>query len=334
MTASQRVRLQAHAELLRQGQLIVFPTETVYGLGASAWHPAAVRRIFEAKGRPADNPLIVHISSIDMVGKFAAQIPVRARSLMQKFWPGPLTLIFRKKPEVLDLITGGMDTVALRMPDHELALELIAQAGPLVAPSANKSGRPSPTRIEHVLADFGSELPIIDGGPCRLGLESTVIDMSVQPPCILRPGFITADAIEQRCGFRPVLASEQKKPASQDNSAPKSPGMKYSHYAPKARVSWLPQLPPERKTYTREELPEQSLILLHHHTAAQKQGCKQIHFGGDYAHMARELYDWFRKADIDGYTSIGIEPFGTDEATKTNALWQALYNRISKASGG
>lgn len=334
MSVSQRARLRAHAELLRQGQLVVFPTETVYGLGASARHPEGVRRIFEAKGRPADNPLIVHVSSLDMVDMFAASVPARARLLMQKFWPGPLTLIFRKKPEVLDAITAGMDTVALRMPDHDVALALIAEAGPLVAPSANKSGRPSPTCTAHVRQDFKQELPIIEGGSCRLGLESTVIDMTVSTPCILRPGYISADDIEERCGFRPVLASEQKKPATHDSSAPKSPGMKYSHYAPKARVSWLPELPPERHAYTADELPAESLILLHHHTAGQKKGCKYIHFSGDYSLMARELYDWFRKADTDGYAGIGVEPFGREQSAKTNGLWQALYNRIDKATGG
>ena len=334
MTVSQRARLQAHAELLRQGQLVVFPTETVYGLGASAWHPAAIRRIFETKGRPADNPLIVHVSSTDMVGTFAAQIPVRARLLMQKFWPGPLTIIFKKRPEVLDSITAGMQTVALRMPDHELALALITEAGPLVAPSANKSGRPSPTRIEHVKADFRQELPIIDGGACGLGLESTVIDMTAQPPCILRPGYISAADIEERCGFRPVMAPAPGNSVSPANEAPKSPGMKYSHYAPEARVNWLPELPAQRSSYAAAELPENSLLLLHKAEAVPKQGSRQVHFEQDYARMARELYDWFRKADIDGFAHIGIEPLPEAEHPKTNALWHALYNRISKAIGG
>ncbi|MFW6348050.1 MAG: L-threonylcarbamoyladenylate synthase, partial [Cyclonatronaceae bacterium] len=219
-------------------------------------------------------------------------------------------------------------------PDHELALALITEAGPLVAPSANKSGRPSPTRIEHVQADFSQQLPIIDGGACKLGLESTVIDMTVQPPCILRPGYISADDIEERCGFRPVMASEQPTPAGATHESPKSPGMKYSHYAPEARVNWLPGLPPGRSSYAAAELPGHSLLLLHKAEAAPKQGSRQIHFEQDYARMARELYDWFRKADIDGFAHIGIEPFPETQASKTNALQHALYNRISKAIGG
>ena len=328
---SERARVTAHAELLRQGQLVVFPTETVYGMGASAWQPAAVRSVFETKGRPADNPLIVHISSVSMVSAFARQVPPRARTLMQKFWPGPLTIILKKKPEVLDIVTAGMDTVALRMPDHALALALIAEAGPLVAPSANKSGRPSPTRPQHVAADFGRALPVIDGGDCDLGLESTVIDMTVHPPCILRPGYITPERIEEVCGFRPRMASSGKSGAGDE--VPRSPGMKYSHYAPRAAVGWLPPLPADRQSYTADELPAQSLVLMHYARAHRKQNVKQIHFQGDYARMARELYDWFRKADIDGFARVAIEPFPAAEAAQTNALFQALNNRISKAIG-
>ncbi len=322
------VPIASYAELLKQGNLVVFPTETVYGLGASAWNPAAVNQIFETKGRPADNPLIVHISSIDMVKQFTGNISGRARVLMQKFWPGPLTLVFRKKPEVLDAVTSGLDTVALRMPDHPVALELIEHAGPLVAPSANKSGRPSPTRPEHVLSDFGTQIPLIDGGSCNLGLESTVLDLSVNPPVILRPGFITASQIEEACGFRPALHQNKGGPGSE---AARSPGMKYTHYAPKARVKWLGD---EGIKLLKSRKDNSKALLIMHHAAnpveEPHRGLRIIQYSEDYRRFARELYDCFRKADIDKLEEIFIEPF-TEKQMTENELISVLNNRLSKA---
>ena len=321
--------IESYAELLKQGNLVVFPTETVYGLGASAWNPKAVQQIFKTKGRPGDNPLIVHISSIDMVKQFTDQVSGRARTLMQKFWPGPLTLVFPKKPGVLDAVTAGLDTVALRMPDHPIALQLIELAGPLVAPSANKSGRPSPTRAEHIRSDYGNSLPLIDGGECDLGLESTVIDMSVNPPVILRPGYITAKQIEEACGFHPEMATY----SASDSSGPKSPGMKYTHYAPKAKVEWLST---EHITLLNASSDNSgSLIILHSMDNPVNQphkGLKVMHFNSDYRRLAHQLYDCFRKADFDKVKRIYIEPFN-DELIKENQPVEALQNRISKATG-
>ncbi len=320
--------VESYAELLKQGNLVVFPTETVYGLGASAWNPAAVQLIFNTKGRPADNPLIVHISSIDMVKQFTDHVSGRARVLMQKFWPGPLTLVFKKKARVLDAVTSGLDTVALRMPDHPLALSLIEHAGPLVAPSANKSGRPSPTRPEHVYSDFGNRIPLLDGGNCDIGLESTVLDLSVNPPVILRPGFITASAIEDACGFRPEVFSPKE---TDSPFQPKSPGMKYTHYAPKAGIRWLSEK--DITLLNRQSDNSRTLLILHEADIPLEEplrGLRITHFKGDYRRFARELYDCFRKADIDEHREIIIEPFST-ELMQQDELIGALHNRISRA---
>lgn len=324
------VPIESYAELLKQGNLVVFPTETVYGLGASAWNPKAVQQIFKTKGRPGDNPLIVHISSIDMVKQFTDQVSGRARTLMQKFWPGPLTLVFAKKPGVLDAVTAGLDTVALRMPDHPVALQLIELAGPLVAPSANKSGRPSPTRSEHIRSDYGNALPVIDGGECDLGLESTVIDMSVNPPVILRPGYITAKQIEHACGFLPQIASYSES----HHTGPKSPGMKYTHYAPNASVKWLDDA--YVKMLNSQKDNSGTLLILHHAVNPVNpphKGLKVIHFESNYKRMAHELYDCFRRADFDNLKQIYIEPF-TEELISANQPAEALLNRITKATGG
>lgn len=326
---SSQAPIESYAELLKQGNLVVFPTETVYGLGASAWNPKAVQQIFKTKGRPGDNPLIVHISSIDMVKQFTDQVSGRARTLMHKFWPGPLTLVFPKKAGVLDAVTAGLNTVALRMPDHPIALQLIELAGPLVAPSANKSGRPSPTRADHIRSDYGSSLPLIDGGECDLGLESTVIDMSVNPPVILRPGYITAKQIEAACGFLPEIANYE----ASEGTAPKSPGMKYTHYAPKAKVGWLT---PEYSSMLNSSNDNSGTLLILHHmsnpVSPPHKGLKVTHFKGDYKRMAHELYDAFRRADFDKITHIYIEPI-TAEVIRDNQPAEALLNRISKATG-
>ncbi|MCH8566862.1 MAG: threonylcarbamoyl-AMP synthase [Balneolales bacterium] len=331
-----QLKLIPYAEFLKQGRLVAFPTETVYGLGASAWNPEAVAQIFAVKGRPNDNPLIVHVNSIDMVKEFAETIPPRARLLMQKFWPGPLTLIFKKKAGVLDAITAGLETVAIRMPDHPTALSLIELTGALVAPSANKSGRPSPTKASHVTEDFGSSIPVIDGGECQLGLESTVLDITVNPPLILRPGYISAAQIHHHCGFIPQEHNESK--SENATEAPKSPGMKYSHYAPKARVYWLYDVDMGDSSDRRGffSAGKNDLIITHTPKGAEniKAGRKRIHYHGDYARMARELYDWFRKADHDNHTGIGIEAFPKDiESISSGEPAGALINRISKAAG-
>lgn len=213
------------AAILERGGLVVFPTETVYGLGANALDDDAVRAIFAAKGRPADNPVIVHIANIAQARRLAARWPEAAQKLAQAFWPGPLSLVVQRAPQVPDSVTGGLDTVALRIPRQPMALQLLEASGlPIAAPSANASGRPSPTRVEHALADLGDRVPLyLDGGPCDVGLESTVVDVTGTPR-ILRQGGISRGEIEA------VVGPLGEVPRS---DRPLAPGMKYRHYAPR-----------------------------------------------------------------------------------------------------
>lgn len=214
------------ASLLRAGQAVAFPTETVYGLGADATRAEAVRGIFAAKERPADNPLIVHLADAGEVERVAAAVPAVARRLMAAFWPGPLTLVLPRGPAVPDEVTCGLDTVGVRVPDHPAARALLAAAGvPVAAPSANRSGRPSPTRAAHVVDDLGGRIAaVLDGGPTGVGLESTVLDVTLDPPMLLRPGGVTREQIEAVIG--PIAES------SGQAERPRSPGQKYAHYAP------------------------------------------------------------------------------------------------------
>ncbi|GKV69144.1 threonylcarbamoyl-AMP synthase [Sporosarcina sp. NCCP-2716] len=226
---------QQVVDCLRKGEVAAFPTETVYGLGALATDPEAARKIFEAKGRPSDNPLIVHIGTKEEAGRYAAEISETAVRLMDAFWPGPLTLIFKERPGVIaKSVTVGIGTVGLRMPDHPVALRLLRMlGGPLAAPSANRSGKPSPTEAAHVLHDLDGKIPfILDGGATGVGVESTVLDMTSVPPAILRPGGITAEMIED------VIGPVRTETGAAEEEAPKAPGMKYMHYSPDAPV-WL-----------------------------------------------------------------------------------------------
>jgi L-threonylcarbamoyladenylate synthase len=229
------------AVALARGDLVAFPTETVYGLGADALNNQAVARIFQVKGRPPDNPLIVHGADLATLEPLVRQIPPLARLLLEKLSPGPLTLVLRRAAHVPDLVTAGLDTVAVRIPDHPVALSLLRLAGVAVAaPSANRSGRPSPTQAWHVLQDFRDRIPyLIDGGPCRYGLESTVVDMTGEQPVILRPGSVTAATIEQLTGLETLTAAEaaaRARTGLERQNAPRAPGMKYRHYAPRAAV--------------------------------------------------------------------------------------------------
>lgn len=226
---------QMGGELIAMGELVAFPTETVYGLGANGLDAEAVRRIFKAKGRPGDNPLIMHIENQKQIERLWTEVPHKAQVLMHTFWPGPLTLIYHRAGIVPDEVTAGLSTVAVRMPDNEVALALIKEAGvPIAAPSANLSGKPSPTTAEHVLADMKGKIPLIlDGGPCRFGVESTVLSL-IGTPTILRPGAVTREMLEAVIGHV-ELASCLLKPMEEGEKV-LSPGMKYKHYAPKAQV--------------------------------------------------------------------------------------------------
>lgn len=224
-------------EILKRGGLVAFPTETVYGLGANGLDETAARRIYEAKGRPSDNPLILHISEMEELESLALEIPETAKRLAEAFWPGPMTLVFKKKPIVPYGTTGGLDTVAVRMPSHPVARAMIKAAGlPIAAPSANRSGRPSPTKASHVREDMDGIIDmIIDGGEVGIGLESTIIDVSEGTPMILRPGYITQEMIAQVTGEVEVDKAILGKMS--EDFRPKAPGMKYRHYAPKAEMT-------------------------------------------------------------------------------------------------
>ncbi|MBO6524044.1 MAG: threonylcarbamoyl-AMP synthase [Balneolaceae bacterium] len=304
------MNLSKYIELIKAGEVVAFPTETVYGLGADAWNPSAIQKIFKVKGRPSDNPLIVHISDLQQIENFALDIPESTQKLMDAFWPGPLSLILKKKPEVLDAVTAGLDTVAIRMPSHPLALEFIFKTGPLVAPSANTSGKPSPTKAEHVKQDFGEYFPVIDGEATKIGLESTVIDLSQVIPSILRPGSISRKQIEE------VLGTFVEESFFHHTEKPRSPGQKYSHYKPNADVRWLKE----------DEQPNDPfcLYLL---ISNSEQASNIINYNGDLNRLAAELYDRFRQADVEGFGSVVIEIF--DDLNSHIA--PVLLNRIQKA---
>ena len=226
------------AQLLRQGEIVAIPTETVYGIAASAFDGAAVKKIFAAKGRPQDNPLIVHIDRMKMLEGLVGQVPESAKKLAEAFWPGPLTIIMPRGEKVADEVCAGLDTVAVRMPSHPVARAVIAASGlPLAAPSANLSGSPSPTCARYVWNDMNGRLPLIlDGGDCQVGVESTVITVAGEEPVLLRPGFITKEQMEQVLG-RPVVLSGAILAKLKEGETARSPGMKYKHYAPKAEVT-------------------------------------------------------------------------------------------------
>lgn len=225
------------AELLKSGEVVALPTETVYGLGANALSCSAVEKIFSAKGRPSDNPLIVHIAKLDEIFELVEDFPPRARALADSFWPGPLTIILKKTQKIPTQVSGGLDTVAVRMPSHPIARQLISEAGlPIAAPSANISGLPSPTAFEHVLDDMqGRVAAIVDGGSCEVGVESTVISLATEVPRVLRPGGVTLEQLREVIGEVELDASVLK--PLEEGAAAASPGMKYKHYSPNADIT-------------------------------------------------------------------------------------------------
>ena len=237
LTQEDRAVLAEAAAVLREGGLVAFPTETVYGLGANALDETAARRIYEAKGRPSDNPLIAHIADFEALAPLTAEIPEAGRKLAEAFWPGPLTMVFKKSGVVPHGTTGGLETVAVRMPSDPVARELIRLAGvPIAAPSANTSGRPSPTRAEHVLQDMDGKIEmIVDGGPVGIGVESTIVDVTEEIPTLLRPGAVTMEMLRSVVGetaVDPAITGPMRA-----DIKPKAPGMKYRHYAPKADLT-------------------------------------------------------------------------------------------------
>ena len=327
-------QIAAAGQILKQGGLVAFPTETVYGLGADALNPQASRRIYEAKGRPSDNPLIVHISNMEDLGKITAKVPEQAEKLAAEFWPGPLTMIFEKSPLVPLETTGGLQTVAVRMPDHPIALGLIQAGGGFVAaPSANTSGRPSPTTAEHVAQDMEGRIPmILDGGPVGIGIESTIVDVSGDMPMILRPGYITKEMVQEAIG---PVALDPGLTAENEAVRPKAPGMKYKHYAPKGQLILVDG---EREAVQAE------IIRLSKEAAAKGQNVgvigtdetwgsypygivKSIGTREDEETIARHLYGVLREFDEQDVEIIYSESFSAP------GIGQAIMNRLLKAAG-
>lgn len=327
----QKEDLKRAACVLQRGGLVAFPTETVYGLGGDGLRPEAAKKIYQAKGRPSDNPLILHISKVEELPAIVSGIPEKAEPLIKAFWPGPMTLIFYKSKQVPYETTGGLETIAVRMPEHEGARQLIAQAGvPVAAPSANLSGRPSPTTAEHVKEDLWGRIDmIVDGGPVGIGVESTIIDLTEEVPVILRPGHITKKMIEEVVGevrMDPGLSGTD--PAIR----PKAPGMKYRHYAPRAEMTVVEG--PQKAVIRRiQELagqyPSDKVGILATEESRRYYSHGQvISVGSREGHTVEQgLYAALRTFDHRGVEVIFSESFPEDEKS------EAIMNRLLKAAG-
>lgn len=326
--------LDAACQILKNGGLVAFPTETVYGLGGDALRADASARIYEAKGRPSDNPLIVHIAKVDDMERIALTVPDSARKLAAAFWPGPLTMVLDKSGLVPYSTTGGLDTVAVRMPANRIALELIGRSGVYVAaPSANTSGRPSPTKAEHVWEDLNGKIDyVIDGGRVGIGLESTIIDLTGEIPLILRPGAVTKSMLEQVVGqveYDPAVVSREVR----EDVVARAPGMKYRHYAPKGKMVIVEGT--QENVVARinhliwQKTGESVAVIASQETKGCYPGAQVCCVGSrkDEAQVAASLYDVLRRMDDLGVKWIYAESFDSEE------LGQAIMNRMFKAAG-
>lgn len=347
--ANQKI-YEAAGVILRRGGLVAFPTETVYGLGGDALNPWASARIYEAKGRPSDNPLIVHIADVKALEELASEVPKEAYTLAEKFWPGPLTMILKKKECVPKATTGGLDTVAIRMPNHPVALELIRTSKVYIAaPSANLSGRPSPTKASHVKEDlFGRIDMILDGGEGEIGIESTIIDLTSSVPTILRPGFITKEALEKELSkvvVDPAIDTITRGYTKNTDASlhPKAPGMKYRHYAPKGDMM-IVEHQGDASICTEKEVEKIAQLLQKakdagHSTAVlATEETKEKYPLADHVlvlgkrnepqTISSNLFDILRQCDTLGVEEIFSESFERSEEE------YAIMNRLVKAAGG
>ncbi|MBR5047989.1 MAG: threonylcarbamoyl-AMP synthase [Eubacterium sp.] len=328
--------MEEAGEIIRRGGLVAFPTETVYGLGADGMNADACARIYEAKGRPSDNPLILHIVDIKQVDQIAREVSEDARKIMKEFWPGPLTVILPKKDTVPSRTTGGLDTVAIRMPSHPDAREFIRRSGRIIAaPSANASGKPSPTLAEHVYEDMKGRIPmILNGGPVGIGIESTIVDMTGDCPLILRPGYISREDIAEVLGqaeFDPAIMGRRKK----EGIIAKAPGMKYRHYAPKGQMILVEGQPDNviRKinelTLKRQKEGYRVGIIATDDTLSRyPQGIiKSIGSREHTETVAANLYRVLREMDESGAEYIYSESFFAEP------MGDAIMNRMLKAAG-
>jgi L-threonylcarbamoyladenylate synthase len=310
-------------ELLRAGQLVGFPTETVYGLGADASNPVAVARIFAAKGRPSDHPVIVHVAPDADIARWATGISAEARQLMAAYWPGPLTLVMARAPGVLDAVTGGQDTVGLRCPAHPVAQQLLAQFdGGVAAPSANRFGRISATTAQHVCDEFGDAVPwVIDGGPCDVGIESTIVDVSAADPVLLRPGHVSAEELASTLG-RPVLTRAQ---LAAGRSAPRVSGALAAHYAPRTPLQLVPgaALPARLDAALEAGLKAGVWSMRDPGRAAS-----WLQAPADAVTYAHDMYAVLRQLDTQGLDVLLLETPPAGEQ------WSAIHDRLGRAAVG
>lgn len=327
--ATDNTAIQQAAAILRHGGLLGIPTETVYGLGANALDETAVLHIFEAKGRPQDNPLILHVPDADWLELYCHDIPPVAYTLAERFWPGPLTMILPRRDIVPLRTTGGLETVGVRCPNHPMTLAIIREAGiPVAAPSGNTSGRPSPTTAQHMLEDMDGKIDgIVDGGPCSVGVESTIIDLTVTPPRLLRPGGLPLEALEEVLGTVAVDKAVRQKLA--DGEQAKAPGMKYRHYAPKAPVTVITGTPGASATYIAAHLTKHSGVICFDEYAPLFEGHTIHRLGpaGDKLAQAQHVFDALRTFDGTDVTEIFAQ------CPDEGGLGLAVGNRLKKAAG-
>lgn len=334
LSPEQEAALKRAGEIIRAGGLVAFPTETVYGLGGDALNPGSSRKIYEAKGRPSDNPLIVHISCFEDIYKITDGVTDAVKKMAETFWPGPLTMILKKSEIVPKETTGGLDTVAVRLPSNEIARKLIEYSGGYIAaPSANVSGRPSPTVAKYVIQDMDGRIDmIIDGGEVGIGLESTIVDMTCEPPQILRPGYITKGMLEN------VLENVDTDVTilrADSGQAPRAPGMKYRHYAPKGELVIVEGDPEKVVTYINEEIRKaqekgEKCGVLATSECMEEYRADVVKCMGsrqDEDSIARHLFTALREFDDEDVTTMFSESFASQ------GLGQAIMNRLLKAAG-
>lgn len=332
---AEKVLIDKAGRVLAEGGLVAFPTETVYGLGGDALQKESSKKIYAAKGRPSDNPLIVHICCMDALEKLVTEIPPQAGILAQAFWPGPLTMILPKSAAVPYETTGGLDTVAVRMPENKIALALIKAAGGYVAaPSANTSGKPSPTLAEHVREDLNGRIDmILDGGSACIGLESTIIDLTEKVPMLLRPGYITKEMLEQVLGSEVTI--DQTLLDADSKQAPKAPGMKYRHYAPKGELTIVSGMAKnvtaaiQKLSQEKRQAGEKVGIICTDETRPLYEAdcISSVGARADEEAIARHLYAILREFDAEQITCIYSEAFSE------KGIGQAIMNRLLKAAG-
>ena len=323
--------IQTAADLLRAGGLVGIPTETVYGLGANGLDPAAVGRIFQAKGRPQDNPLILHIPGADWLERYCRDIPAAAYELARRFWPGPLTMVLRRRDNVPDQVTAGLDTVGMRCPAHPLCRAVIQAADvPVAAPSGNTSGRPSPTTAGHMAEDMDGKIDgIVDGGPCAVGVESTIVDLTCTPPRLLRPGGITLEQLRAALGEVAVDPAVTRLMGAGER--PRAPGMKYRHYAPKAPVTVVTGEPERSAAYIAAHAgPGDGVICFEEFLPMYAGGARPVMSlgpAGDKGEQARRVFDALRAFDHTAVSAIWAQ------CPDSGGIGLAVTNRLNKAAG-